>query len=240
MQKNLCWSRDNFVLQSAVANLKIFKIMTEVNKEVQQMYKNNSNSRYNRRRLATIEGTKFDLKEELPLMFKAFKEAHELYEEEVVNTPPLARVRGFEASLLNSKMLQCIQQYFPNNWKFGKYKRFTLRLNGYIILFKKLNGKNRPMNVNTKSVQRIAQQYSLPLFNEETYVEEPILFFGYRKNKVGVISEPKLVYIDEDQVKWIITDEGLSMDHTLEIPRTSTQQATPTLKKGKKSGKQAG
>ena len=115
-----------------------------------QMYKNNLNLRQNKRRIATIKGAKFDLKSELPLMFKAFKEAYELYESEIIKTPPEARARGYEASLLNSKMIQCIQKYFPNHWKFGKYKRFTLRTNGYIILFKKLDKYDKPMNIKTK------------------------------------------------------------------------------------------
>jgi len=99
-----------------------------------QKYEKNFNERQNKRRLATEEGTKFDLEVELPILFRAFKEAQELYEKEVVQTPPTVRVRAFEASLLNSKMLQSIQKYFPNNWKFGKYRRFLLHVKGYIIL----------------------------------------------------------------------------------------------------------
>ncbi len=206
---------------------------------MEQIYEKKMKHRQNKRRLATEEGAKFDLKNELPLMFKAFKEAHELYESEIVLTPPLARGRGFEASLLNSKMLQCIQKYFPNNWKFGKYKRFTLRVNSYIILFKKLDKKNMPMNIKTNSVQAISHQLSLPLFSDANYVEEPILFFGYKKNSVGLISDPKLVYLDENRIQWIVTLDDITIDKTVQLPR-KVQKATPTLKKGKEGDKKVG
>jgi len=205
---------------------------------VPQRYKKKSNNRFNRRRLASLKGVTFDLKEELPVLFKAFKEAYELYEREIILTPPTARVRGFEASLLNSKMLQCVQKYFPNNWRFGKYKRFTLRVKGYILLFKKLDNKDMPMNIKTKSVQAISQQLSLPLFNSQTYIEEPILFFGYKRNRVGQVSEPKLVYVDENRLKWIITNNEITTEKPIQIPR-KTKEAVPMLKKGKKSKKKA-
>ncbi|MDX9694383.1 MAG: hypothetical protein RBT49_01190 [Bacteroidales bacterium] len=168
-----------------------------------------------KRRLASLEGCKVDLKEDLPLMFKAFNQAFAAYESEVVQTPPEARARGFEASLLNSKMIQSIQSNFPINWKFGKYRRFTLRIKGYIVLFKKFDNRGLPMNIITKSVTAISQQLSLSLFDEVSFVAEPILFFGYRKDKMGNIADPKLVYIDEDKIKWTIThDEILTIKTT--------------------------
>jgi hypothetical protein len=173
-------------------------------------------------------------------MFKAFSEAYELYESEIRKTPPEARARGFEASLLNSKMIQCIQKCFPTNWKFGKYKRFTLRTNGYIILFKKLDKNNKPMNIKTKSVEAISYQLSLPLFNNTNFVEEPILFFGYKKNGVGNISEPKLVYLDGEQVKWIVTADDVRIDNYVEFPTKAQRIATPVLRKGKEGDKKVG
>tara|TARA_Y100000815_G_C13253039_1_gene466316 strand:- start:177 stop:848 length:672 start_codon:yes stop_codon:yes gene_type:complete len=197
-------------------------------------------SRQNKRRLAKLEGVKHDLKNELPLLFQTFKYAYELYESEILNTPPLARARGFEASLLNSKMIQAVQKYFPDKWVFGKYKRFTLRTKGYIILFKKLNQKNRPMNIKTNSVNAISNQISLPLFNEDSYIEEPILFFGYKRDRFGNISEPKLVYLDEDKVRWAITSKDIEdNNYIINTPR-KVQPASPQLKKGKDSDKKAG
>ena len=160
-----------------------------------------------KRRIASQKECQFDLKKELPLMFEAFKSAHQAYEREVRQTPPQARARGFEASLLNSKMIQSIQEYFPDHWKFGKYKRFTLRVKGYIVLFKKFNSNGLPMNIQTKRVDAIANQQVLSLFDDSTMVYEPILFFGYEKNRLGEILNPRLTYIDEQKIKWLITEE---------------------------------
>lgn len=173
-----------------------------------QIYKNQPN-RQNKRRLATPDGVKLDLHEELPMMFTAFSEACSLYHKEILLTPPQARARGFEAQLLNSKMIQCAQKYFSDQWKFAKYRRFVVRVNGYNVLFKKLNGKNMPMNVKTHQVEAITNQLSLPLFETADFTADPILFFGYRKNSVGNIFDPKLVYIDEDMVKWVVTQSDL-------------------------------
>ncbi len=199
-----------------------------------QNYEKKTNYRQNKRRLATLQGAKFDLEKELPLMFKAFREAYELYEIEISNTPPQARARAFEASLLNSKMIQSIQKYFPNHWRFGKYKRFTLRTNGYIVLFKKLDNYNRPMNVKTKSVLAISQQLSLPLYSEANFVEEPILFFGYKKDKVGNIAEPKLVYLDEERVKWIVTPNDITVDTSVKTSTQSRKVAAPIIRNSNK------
>ncbi len=166
-------------------------------------------NRQNKRRLATPEGVKFDLHEELPMMFTAFSEACSLYHLEILMTPPEARARGFEAQLLNSKMIQCAQKYFPDQWKFAKYRRFVVRFGGYNVLFKKLNGKNMPMNVKTHQVEAITNQLSIPLFETTDFTSDPILFFGYRKDSVGNIDDPKLVYVDEDMVKWVVTKSDL-------------------------------
>ncbi|AUC82554.1 hypothetical protein [Lacinutrix sp. Bg11-31] len=185
---------------------------------ITNLQKKTENPSY-KRRLASLEGCQNDLKNELLLMFSAFYSALNNYKEEVVQTPPEARARGFEASLLNSKMIQSIQEHFPRNWKFGKYKRFTLRINGYIILFKKFNQKGLPMNIKTKSVTAISQQLSIPLFDDTTFVAEPILFFGYSKDSIGRIINPKLVYIDEDQVKWEINRDSASTVKTISISK---------------------
>jgi hypothetical protein len=194
-----------------------------------------------KRRIASKKECEFDLKNELMLMFQAFYTAQTNYEQEVRQTPPQARARGFEASLLNSKMIQSVQQYFPEDWKFGKYKRFTLRINGYIILFKKFNKNGLPMNIKTKSVNAITNQQTLSLFDDSTMVYEPILFFGYEKNKIGEINNPRLIYLDEEQVKWVITNEMIELitqninNHTIEEERKLPKLRQKAIKKA--SGK---
>lgn len=188
-------------------------------------------NRTNRRRLATEKGCRFDLKAELPKLFEAFSKAQQAYETELKQTPPQARARGFEASLLNSKMIQSIQDTFPDYWKFGKYKRFTLRVNGYTVLFKKFDKKGLPMNIQTNSVAAISNQLSLSLFGDSMDVFEPILFFGYQKDKFGVVKDPKLIYIDEERVEWVITADTVSTTKTVTMPKsTEDAPAMPKLK----------
>lgn len=188
-----------------------------------------------RRRIIAKDECFLDLQETLPVIFEAYYEAFQLYEHEVIQTPPTARARGFEASLLNSKMIQSVQNKFPTNSKFGKYKRFILHVNGYVFLFKKLDGKGKPMNIKTNRTQAIACQQTLSLFENDTLASEPIIFFGYKKDKVGNVTDPQLVYIDEDQVRWKITEADLDR---LYIQKSVTlgdtiETAVPKLRKQK-------
>lgn len=60
-----------------------------------------------------------------------------------------------------------------------------LRVNGYIMLFKKLNSKNMPMNVPTRfssSIQNQEQGYLFDMYDNGT---EPILFLDIIKVVLG-------------------------------------------------------
>lgn len=111
-----------------------------------------------RKRIINAKECEYELRESLEKLFDAFWNAVRNYEKEVIQTPFTARCRGFEASLLNSKIIQSVQSVFKDDWTFGKYKRFMLRVNGYIMLFKKLNSKNMPMNVPTRFSSSIQNQ----------------------------------------------------------------------------------
>ena len=176
-----------------------------------------------KRKLISKKECLHDLESELQTMFRAFSEATQLYEQEIVSTPPVSRAKNFEASFLNSKMMQCIQKYFPVNWKFGKYKRFILRINGYNVLFKKLNGKDMPMNVKTVLSDAITNQLQYSLFNDSPEVADPIVFFGYRKDKFGNITSPKLVYIDENHVKWVIDSADIKAQNIVPITQNNSE-----------------
>ena len=188
-----------------------------------------------KRRLASEKECKIDLNKELPILFKSFSYALSLYEKEIIQTPPESRARAFEASLLNSKMIQSIQKHFPENWRFGKYKRFILSVEGYTVLFKKLNSKDKPMNIKTLHNSAISNQRQMSLFSNEEEVVNPILIFGYRKDRVGNIFDPKLVYIDEEKVRWTITADAVEKVKEVKVLATTTiEKATPTLKESKK------
>jgi hypothetical protein len=188
-----------------------------------------------KRRIATVGECTLDLSNELPVMFESFQDAVALFTKEIVQTPVSARVISLEAALLNSKMIQCIQQNFPNNWKFGKYKRFMLRVQGYTVLFKKLNGKNKPMNIKTLHSSSILNQEQFSLFDNGHMSVDPILIFGYRKDHFGNIYDPKLVYIDESEVKWTITNTTVSTnDGRINFTRPVVEKVKPVLKEGLK------
>lgn len=215
-----------------MASHNIFLLMANLNKK----------SNLPKRRLASLKGCKMDLYDEMVKMFEAFNEALKNYHKELLLTPPQSRVRGYEASVLNSKMIQSIQERFPNKWMFGKYKRFILRINGYLVLFKKLNNSDMPMNIKTKMVSAINGQLSFALFNDEHFVEEPILYFGYRKTKYGEIIDPKLVYIDEHQVKWTITERDLIQEDfgtVVPLAPTGSGPVSPSVRESAKKKKKS-
>ena len=81
-----------------------------------------------RKRIINAKECEYELRESLEKLFDAFWNAVRNYEKEVIQTPFTARCRGFEASLLNSKIIQSVQSVFKDDWTFGKYKRFMLRV----------------------------------------------------------------------------------------------------------------
>lgn len=162
-----------------------------------------------RRIINSSSECKHDMSKILPLLFQSHSEAVELYNTEIVQTPVEARNRCLEANLLNSKIMQCVQKHFPNDWILGKYKRFIVRKDGYLILFKKLDKKDMPMNIKTKSSIAIENQLQKSLFDDMGDVFEPVVFFGYRKDRFGNIHSPKLVYIDEGKVRFEITEKEI-------------------------------
>jgi hypothetical protein len=201
------------------------------------MERNDAGLRGFKRRVISEEECKHDLQAELVKMFEAFGRAVAQYQKEVVLTPPISRARAFEASLLNSKMIQAIQESFPKNWKFGKYKRFLLRVQGYNVFFKKLNGKDMPMNIKTLHSTAIYNQLQTSLFDNYELSAEPILFFGYKKDKFGTIHDPKLVYVDEEAVKWTLTEDKAATTKVVNIAKQGAVKAEPKLKEGLKETK---
>lgn len=187
-----------------------------------------------KRRLASRVGCLCDLKEELPLFFDAYRNACVDYNREIIQTPPESRCRGFEASLLNSKLIHAFQTHFPSNWKYGKYKRFILNKSGYLVLIKKLNSKGMPMNIKTKIVESISLQFTGSLFEDSNNIEEPILFFGYKRDKIGNIYQPQVVYIDENHIRWTIAESDIAAIEIIGMTKPSDPVASPKLRNVKK------
>ena len=181
-----------------------------------------------RRQVSKVECL-LDLKNDLPKIFKAFNRGVKKFNKVSSMFSPESKVR-FDASVLNTSIVESLQVEFSNHWKWGKYKRFILRLNDYIFLVKKLNNNNMPMNIKTKHVNTISNQLSLPMFNSEVYQDDPILFFGYKTDRMGEITSPQIVYIDENQVKWIISENEITTTETLFKPIPQNKSVKVSLK----------
>lgn len=160
-----------------------------------------------KRRLANLDACQFDLSEQLDELFAVFDLAVQKSGEILSEIPVEARAKGCEVGILNSCFAEFALRAFGNNVSYAKNRRFVIHLNGYLILFKKLDKKGMPMNIKTNSVSKISkQQLSIHLFSETGYEDAPILHFGYQVNNVGAIESPRLIYIDEGRIQFMITD----------------------------------
>lgn len=165
-----------------------------------------------KRVLAVNETCKVELKNEIQLLYKAYEEALTKSSTVLSMLPVHSRSRTLEASIIQSCFAESLIENFPEKAFFGKYRRLILRVNGYLILFKKLNKKGYPMNIKTVNVQSILNQKQvLDLFSEFDYNDEPILYFGYQKNRFGEYVNPQLIYIDEGEVKFSIVETDVQV-----------------------------
>ena len=191
-----------------------------------------------RNRVISSEECKHDLADILPLIFKAHHEALLSFNRGMQQTPPQCRVRGLEASYFLSKTIQSLGE-IGLDVRLGKFGRRLLYINGYIILFKKFDGRGRPMNIKTKHNTAIENQQVGDLFGCGEDDTAPILYFGYSVSRFGEVCSPRLAYIDEGRLKWVIAEDDLAIaKHTTEI--TPKQPAGGVfVKSGAKTAKKA-
>lgn len=197
------------------------------------------NENNKRKRIISAKECEIELGSILTRLFEAYENAVNQYNKEIVLTPLEARIRGFEAHLLNVKIVQSIQKYFSNDWRTGKYGRFMLYVKGYVILFKKLDKNDMPMNIRTKMTDSIENQLQGRLFQDDEDPAAPILFFGYKKNRFGELVDPKLVYIDENRVKWAINNPATEHLKPSVVLKPSVPAAASVSLKGANKAKTA-
>lgn len=193
-----------------------------------------------RQRISSADEFKVDLEgDTMKLVFSSFYEAVSLFNEQVLLTPELARVRGFEAALFNAKIAERIQSNFPDNWRFGKYSRFFLAIQDYVFLFKKLSNSGKPMNVITNSVEAINSQQMGSLFGDSVFDLSPIVYFGYKKDKFGNIVDPQFVYMDEGEVKWRLNEDDIAdtVDYVKHDSAASVKPAVAKLREDLRKAK---
>ena len=170
-----------------------------------------------KRRSITKEFAYGVLKDCIGGMFTAYFKAIDKFNVEIDQTIPEARVRLY-STLLNAKLVESFILTFPDNWTNGKYGRVIFRWDDVQIIIKKLNAKGKPSYIPTLLSDKILSQYQSDLFEgDDSAKAEPVLIFGYTKDKMGQLVDPRIVYFDND-VKWELTkDDVLRKPVTHEI-----------------------
>lgn len=208
--------------------------MTELNfSDLSDKDNNLSRRMQGKRRLASESECKVELKKELQLLFNVFYTALGKTNDVLSSFQPSHRSRTFEASVMQSSFAESLSNSFGEKAFYGKYKRLILRTNGYLILFKKLNGKGKPMNIKTINVQSIlSQNQVLDLFSNSDYNDEPILYFGYQKNRFGQFVNPQLIYIDDGQVNFSIGEKDIenNISNSTKVEDNEIKEVVPKLK----------
>lgn len=184
------------------------------------------NKNFEKRKRVTKKEAMELLKDCYEDIFKAYRTGLANYNEEVNMTIPEARTR-LVGPLLNAKITESFILAFPENWSKGKYGRIIFRWNGVLMLIKKLNKNDKPSYIPTILSDSIVNQYQQPLFPGDEGKEEPILIFGYTKDSLGQLVNPRIVLYD-DGVQWTAyMEDGMNMTKA----DTYTQEIVVRLKK---------
>lgn len=204
---------------------------------VLQCEDNKSSRRMQGKRVLAVDETcKIELKYDIQLLYKAYDEALTKTSIVLSMLPIHSRSKILEASVIQSCFAESLMENFPDKAFFGKFRRLILRVKGYLILFKKLDRKGYPMNTKTINVQSILNQnLTLDLFSNSDYNDEPILYFGYQKNRIGEYVNPQLIYIDEGEVKFSIneSDIQIGLNFTSRKQENEAIEVKPKLKGNK-------
>lgn len=168
-------------------------------------------------------------------IFSAYNNAVDKFNEEINQTIPEARTRLW-AVLLNAKLTESFIRKFPENWTKGKYGRVIFRWEEVQLLIKKLNKNSKPSYIPTILSDSIINQEQQSLFSDdEDSKEEPILIFGYTKDALGKIINPRIVYFN-GKVEWVIDQEEFALRYTGKV---STEEINVSLKQKEQGEKKA-
>ncbi len=196
------------------------------------------NEKRKRKRIINAKEFQFDMKSALQGFFTAFNRAVVVYNDKIKSIDPRDRVRSFEASFFNTCLMQTLREILGVNIQKGRYGRMYLYINGYIVLFKKLDKYNMPMNVRTNHLLKIENQQEGNLFSDEEDGIAPIIFFGYSKSSIGELVHPRFVYIDEEMVKWTLDEFGVPQkETTLFTSLSDVETVHPKVRVKNKEGK---
>lgn len=167
-------------------------------------------------------------------IFSAYNNAVDKFNVEINQTDPVARTRLW-AVLLNAKLTESFIHQFPENWKKGKYGRVIFRWEEVQLLIKKLNKNSKPSYIPTILSDSIINQEQQSLFDDDSAKEEPILIFGYTKDSLGQIINPRIVYYN-GKVEWVIDQEEFALRTA---GKASTEEINVSLKQKEQGEKKA-
>lgn len=170
-------------------------------------------------------------------LFAAYYAALEKFNAEVLQTATPSARRKLEPSLLHAKMVDAFAAAMPDNWEVGKYGRFIIRYDGVQIIIKKLSGENKPAYVPTILSGKILSQVQTDLFPGDVSAKaEPVLIFGYTRDRLGQYVDPRIVYYN-DGPRWIIGMEDFMQRTTVaQSGRTEKIVVRPKEKAAQQAG----
>lgn len=188
-----------------------------------------------RRRIISANECKKDLEKKLSFMSLSIEEGFQKAREVANNVTQNSRCRGYDSSVLNSCINESLEKNIPESQYKGRYGRILFRINGYIILVKKLNKKGYPMNIKTKHSNSINSQSQTSLFYDSSFgLEEPLVYLGYQLNKFNQLSEIKLVYILDNKINWVVDLKENNVSSTIQKSLFNDKKEVEVLVKSKK------
>lgn len=115
------------------------------------------------------------------------------------------------------------------------YNRFGLMHDGRMLLFKKLDGKNKPSNILTRNARSIATQGRL------NFPGEPeIVFIGFTVTPgYGRLTSVKAVKIENNEVQWMVNLNSLDGAAPMPIVQNNPVQGGPVVRLKNKDDKEA-
>ena len=164
-------------------------------------------------------------------------EAFDIMRDEVNEMPASFRNRNTKSTRMNEQLRGLLTETYGSKIVTLPYGRFGLLFEGYIMLFKKLDGKMKPSNIPTHNSRNIAQQGKL------NFPGEPeVVFVGYTVSPgYGEINSIMAVKIEDSDVQWTVDLQSLKGNLGREnlgvnVPVQGGPVVTPKNKANKKAG----
>lgn len=157
---------------------------------------------------------------------------------DAVNSMPASfRNRNTKSQRMNEQLKGLLTDVYGSRIVSLPYGRFGLSIEGYMLLFKKLDGRLRPSNIPTGNSRNIARQGRL------NFPGEPeVIFVGYTVSPgYGEVNSIMAVKIEDNEIQWSVDLQSLRGDigrrgQNVNTPVQGGPVVTPKNKVDKKTG----